>query len=135
MLGRILNDSILDDITIEAATAGLIGKLRENKAKYVKEHAAAMDEWRKLVKAELEEKVKKLESGDLEQNDLSFEAIRPIDRSAQYDKMIGFFEASVEPILKLTKQQYDCIVNDQWDWRQDAARISASNRGTMSRYR
>lgn len=41
---------------------------------------------------------------------------QPMDNTAEYDKHIGFLEMAAETELELTIEQYDCYINDEWDW-------------------
>ncbi len=50
----------------------------------------------------------------------------PVDRLADYDKYIGMLRIAQNEMLEITTHQFDCFVNDTWDWAVSAKMINSS---------
>lgn len=125
----------LNTIEIDVPRSKLIDSLKKSKEKFKEEHAKALEEWSELVGKYIDKCKALLSEGKLGQRDLYLNAHKPEDKAGEYDKIIGFFEASSDDTITITKEQYDCIENDEWDWRLQHRALLASNNTELMNYR
>lgn len=113
-------------IKLEFNTDELIKHLTDNADKHINDYNRAMIAyWAKLNKIlnELTEDAQK----EVDREDCYFLRIKkPIDKSAEYEKHINMFKSCTKDVVELTSEQYDAIVNDNWDWVQNAKLLNSS---------
>ena len=99
----------------------ILETLQANKKKYVAEFLKAQELYHKMATEALESRLHAFREG--KGKDLSFNIPKPKNHTSEYDKTIAFFEASNDESITLTKEQWDSIVNDEWDFRFEASTI------------
>ncbi len=50
----------------------------------------------------------------------------PVDNTKKYDNLIKQLEMSKDSTLELDSTQFNCIVNDEWDWAVSAKTLNSS---------
>ena len=125
-------------VETEYSIAQLISYLKTNKEKHIKEYAIAKEQY-DIETKKLREKFKKFAKKvpkDLN-DDKSFDAYvntltvinvdmrnrqAPVNAENMYDSYIRNFETSDPSIssIKLTLEQANALINDAWDWAQNA---------------
>lgn len=50
----------------------------------------------------------------------------PIDKTSDYDRVIGMLEMSVEETIDLDEKSYAQYVLDDWSWKQNVAHLNSS---------
>ncbi len=50
----------------------------------------------------------------------------PVDNTKKYENLIRQLELSQDELLELDSTQFNCIVNDEWDWAVSAKTLNSS---------
>lgn len=102
----------MNAMKVNKATLKLIlGKNRDNhRGLFLK----AQKVYRELVINELDKMLKDAKDGASIRRRINFSA--PEDHTAEYDKLIGLLDLSLEDKVDLTLGEYDAYVNDNWAW-------------------
>jgi hypothetical protein len=116
--------SALDNLTITAETAVVLGKVRENR----EAHVAIMTEARaghvKAAEAALEERLADVREGKV--FDLYFSLTRPEDHTKAYDTAIQMLSMHSGPTVNLNATQVRKLIQDDWSWKENWLRGTAA---------
>lgn len=121
----------------------LISILEENKLAHIKEYELAIERWEKEVRytldvffdemsnlandSEYDKTITKYQEkeGNFSLNHFVSDYCemkklkvlpKPLNQSNKYDKFIRQLHLSVDSVIALDEKDYDCYVEDQWDW-------------------
>lgn len=117
------------DLTIEVAVDVLLTKLRTNRDKHLKAYETAKKGWAKLLKRELETKLRVL-AGEPQSKIRPYkvnghsEALlgsivnqKPTNYLRYYDQAIEMLEFALDQTIKLDSEQYQQYIKDEWNWK------------------
>lgn len=124
------------ELTITVSVDQLIKTLRTNRAKHLKEYETAKKGYLKLLRRELETKIKVLDK--VPRNQIKPSTVRggsemdlarivnqkPTNYLAYYDQAIEMLEFALDETIKLDSSQYQQYVKDEWNW---SANFTTSN--------
>ena len=97
----------------------ILAKLKANLEKHKSEFKELVEKNNLLMFKELENVLAQSKNGTEYPDFTKFEAVRkvkPEDHTTDYLQMISILEMAVEEQLTLTAAEFDCYVNDNWDW-------------------
>lgn len=95
------------NITIKKSD--LLSKILENKNEHIKDYEQAVEAYKKEASRQLHDQLQKLEKGSL---NVKINLVTPVNRSEHYDRLIQMFTWEVEPIVVLTKTEFDEYIMD-----------------------
>lgn len=119
----------------------LIEALKKNKVLHEKEYAESIEVYYKKMETallNLHEVSFGLASSAREKKDLTYyndlqialravsSLVKPVDCKKLYDEYIKMFKDMAEPNVELTVQEYNSIVNDEWDWAINAKTVNST---------
>lgn len=107
----------------------LLVKLKANREAHKAQFEEAAEGYRVKVIDVLTERLEDARRGKLPQ--LIFNLPMPINQTAQYDRVIGMLQMTVEDVIELEEQDYQQYVLDQWGW--SAATTATNTMYTASR--
>lgn len=114
----------MQQVTVERTE--LLTKVRENRDKHKTDYDSAVETYRVEAKAALREQVKNIDKG--EPFSLTFKLPEPREFLDEYDRAIAMLEMSVDDHVKLSEDEFDNLVQDNWPWaHQFAAATSIYN--------
>jgi len=114
-----------DNLEITVNLEELISHLKINKENHINDFKKAKKIYLNRIGDFLTESNKLLMDETLPKNNYKHNLHQPIDMSKEYDKFIGMLEMAQEKELKISSYQYDCFVNDEWDWISQSKTINA----------
>lgn len=97
----------------------LLGIVRDNKKKHVKEFDEAVKDYKKAALKIAKEHVELAKTGDLD-SIVKIKAMpqRPSSYEKDYDRAIRMLELSVESVIELEEDIFNQLVLDEWSWKQ-----------------
>lgn len=102
-------------LSIHFRVSDLLDKLRANLEKHQADYELAVVGYRKAYKAELEDRLQRLEAGEL--IDPRTELKKPVEYSHKYRLTIQMLEQTTDEIIELDQDQFNQLVNDDWEWK------------------
>lgn len=112
-------------LSIHFKVSDLLDKLQANLVLHQAEYKKAIAGYRKTYAAELRDRLNRLEEGELV--DPQSELKKPVEYSGKYRLTIQMLEQTTDEIIELDQDQFNQLVNDDWEWKQHFV-------GTNSRY-
>ena len=112
--------------TVTVGRAALLDKLRVNREQHRAIFESAIDGYRNMIVAELEQRIDDLKKGKEIDRIIRLEA--PVDHTEDYDRVILMAEMNISDEIELDEDNFAQYVMDQWRWK--AAFIS--NAGTYT---
>ncbi len=112
-----------NDLTIEVDKDVLLKKLKTNRAKHLRAYDTAKTGYYKLLARELAIKQRaiagyKLKPSEKKYADLSRIANqKPTNYLAYYDQAIEMLEFGQDTTVRLSSEQYQQYVKDEWNWK------------------
>lgn len=100
----------------------LVEKIKEKKEAHIKEFKEAVEAYRVEASRQLEQQKSKLAEGSL---NIVIHLTTPVDRSAEYDKIVEMFNWEVKEEIELTQAEFNEYVHDDND-QSRAAKFSNS---------
>jgi hypothetical protein len=88
----------------------LIEKIKENRDIHIKEYDEAVIAYKKEAEVQLKRITKELKDGNLK---LKLDLVTPVNRSADYNKVIEMFEWEIADIVKLTQKEFNEYIHDE----------------------
>lgn len=109
---------------VEVETARLLGTVRANRTAHVEEFEETNERYRRAMRAWFLAQVREIESG----HDFERYSQAPVPRSYAegYDRAIGMLELHQSDTIDLGAQDYNELVKDDWNWKQEFAQTNAS---------
>ncbi len=96
----------------------LLGIVRDNKKKHVKEFDEAVKDYKKAAVKVAKEHVELAKTGDLDQiAKIKAMPQRPTSYEKDYDRAIRMLELSVEDTIELEEDIFNQLVLDEWTWK------------------
>jgi hypothetical protein len=105
----------------------LLDKVKANREAHRGLFLKAQEGFKKAVLEALEKSLDDARSGKKFNNFWSLP--EPIDQTSDYDRVIAMLEMSVDDIIVLTSQEFDCYVMDNWTWKQNVTVRNSSYLG------
>jgi hypothetical protein len=102
----------MQEVTVNKSE--LISELKKNKAQHEKDLKLAFVGYKEVVIEKLEKKIKAIKAGKLIQQ-VYFDI--PENHTKDYDRAIRMCEMSVDLKIKLTQQDFNKYVMDEWGWK------------------
>ncbi len=102
----------------------LIDALKKNRDAHVVDYERARAVFLVDVKKKLKSLLKKANTGEVTTYNVGLSP--PVLRKDKYDQIIGQLEMSQETELKIDTKDYNCIVNDDWDWVASAKMLNST---------
>jgi hypothetical protein len=104
----------------------LLGIVRENKKKHIKEYDEAVKDYKKAAIKVAKEHVDLAKTGELDQiAKIRAMPQRPASYEKEYDRAIRMLELSVEDTIDLESDVFNQLVLDEWHWKQAFTATSA----------
>lgn len=104
----------------------LLGIVRDNKKKHVKEFDESVKDYKKAAVKVAKEHVDLAKSGDLDQiARIKAMPARPTSYEKDYDRAIRMLELSVESTIELEEDIFNQLVLDEWHWKHQFVASSA----------
>jgi hypothetical protein len=98
------------ELVIKVSKADLIERLKKNREAHIAEYKDAIVVFREKTKAKLEEALKTV---DTTVKTVMVHLSAPKAREDWYDEVIEMFGLHTDPIIEITKRQYDEYWNDK----------------------
>jgi hypothetical protein len=96
----------------------LLGIVRDNKKKHVKEFDEAVKDYKKAALKVAKEHVEFAKTGDLEQiAKIKAMPQKPTSYEKDYERAIRMLELSVESVIELEEDIFNQLVLDEWTWK------------------
>lgn len=102
----------------------LLEKLRQNRNEHRRLFEDALDGWHKEVLAELQRMMKRAKADKHYQPRWCLPV--PQDHTQEYDHIIALLEASLDTEFELSSLEFAQFVQDDWGWKADFLRSTAS---------
>jgi hypothetical protein len=119
---------ILNEMKIHANKDEILKALRANRETHKKIVVEARKGYVAKAREALKSRLDALESGKIVS--LAFRLSPPQDHTNVYDTAIRMLELSVQPTIELTSTQVQCLIQDDWDWKQGFLGSNAMYSGT-----
>jgi hypothetical protein len=104
--------------SVKVNKAELLGIVRENKKKHVKEFEESVKDYKKAAIKIAKEHVELAKTGDLEQiAKIKAMPQKPTSYEKEYDRAIRMLELSVEEELDIESDVFNQLVLDEWAWK------------------
>lgn len=107
----------------------LIGFLKTNRQKHAEDYEEAVGAYFRKLKETLATFQAQAGANKFRKDNYHLTLVRPEDRTEDYDRIIGMLEMAEGEDIEIDTEQYDCIVNDQWDWARRAYLSNATYKG------
>jgi hypothetical protein len=102
-------------LTLEYEVAFILGKLKENREKHIKEYAEAKEIYMKALAIKLEEALALVKDGkDIH---LTINLEKPVNHEKDYDKTISMLSQSCNKTIQLGSDQFTKFIEDDWEWK------------------
>jgi hypothetical protein len=105
----------------------LLTILRENRARHSETFQKALDAYYNEMLRLLEQKIADVRAGRKVSHVITLPT--PEEHIADYDRVIGMLEMSLDEEVELDEHQYDEYVNDEWGWRRSFTANTSSYLG------
>lgn len=102
------------NMTVAVSRTELLEKLRTNLAQHQQIVMEAREGYLKKAKQALQERISTLEKGKVVS--LNFSLQEPADHSKDYKTAISMLEFAQGETVELQTQDFQRLVNDEWDW-------------------
>jgi len=103
--------------TVKVEKLKLIEAIKANKENHVKEFKEAVEAYRNEANRQLLKLKGRLDEGAL---DIQLKLTTPINREAEYDKIVEMFNWEVDSIIELTQSEFNEYVHDDNDQARNA---------------
>lgn len=113
------------NIEITVKVADLIAALKANREKHIVEYQDASAAYLEQVRECLEEFRRSAEAGVIRPDNYAMRLNPPVNATQNYDQYIRMFEMSQDETIKIAVNEYSTIVEDAWDWAQNAKVVNA----------
>jgi len=118
----------MNDVTVEKAELlVIIGKNRD-------EHRAIFEEavegYRKVILAELEQRVEDVKDGKAISHMIHLQA--PVDHTDDYSRVIRMLEMHIEDTVAMPESDFSAYVMDDWQWMRDFLSNASSYGSVMA---
>lgn len=116
------------DMEIEVSVADLLEKLHTNRAKHLAEYEKAKVGYEKLLRRELETKLRVLDNRakgissvktkgvTAEKNMTMIVNQKPTNYLGSYDQVIGMLEFTLDVTIRIDARQYEQYIKNEWSW-------------------
>jgi len=105
-------------MTTKVSAGALLSQLRTNLEKHEKDHAEALEGWKRKMRVRLDEIVLQLDDEDFNLHKLG-ELRRPETHKSDYEQAIAMLELrNSEDEIELGWDQFRQFWQDDWDWKQ-----------------
>jgi hypothetical protein len=95
----------------------LLEILRENRASHMAEFEKAVEGYRKLREAQLEEQLADIRAGRIREK---WQALPvPFNQQKDYDRVIRLIELDISDVVTLNEAEVAQYVMDDWHWKQN----------------
>ena len=116
--------NVMRDVKINKAE--LLGIVRANKEKHIKEFNEAVEDYKKAAVKISIENLKLAETTDLDQiARIRSLPSKPVSYEDSYTRAIRMLELSVEEVIEIEEHVFNQLVLDEWQWKQNFAVTSA----------
>lgn len=102
----------------------LMDRLIENSIIHEREYNKALADYRKAATIELNNLLAKLENGEKISKYLKTEP--PTCHLADYSRARQMLEWSLDNEVELTEKEFECFINDNWDWKEHFRAVNSS---------
>jgi hypothetical protein len=101
----------------------LIATISGNRERHIRAHDKAVKGWRsKQIETVQRASVKAMRNARAgRQVSLVVSLPKPSSYVKQYDRVLGMLRMDTSPTIKLTAQDYDRFVKDEWEWSNEFA--------------
>lgn len=121
------------ELKIKVKITALIGHLERNKMAHVKGYKSALKIYFKKLSKELAKMATDADASKMRKDDYRLAFERPQNKSKDYDRYIKMLTMSVEPVVEISSTEYNCFVNDEWEWVFHAKTINTFYNSSRSR--
>ena len=112
------------DLKIHVKVAELLKHLEKNKAAHIKSYESALKVYFKKLNTELAKMTKDAAACKMRKDNYLIHLASPQNKSKEYDRYIKMLKMSVEELVEISTTEYDCFVNDDWEWIVSAKTIN-----------
>lgn len=112
------------DIKIHVKVSRLLGHLERNKAAHIKSYNSALKVYFKMMAKELAKMSKDVAASKKRKDDYVIHLALPQNKSKEYDRYIKMLTMAVDELIEISTTEYNCFVNDEWEWVHHAKSIS-----------
>lgn len=101
----------------------LLGKVEANRTKHVEEFRTAISSWQLAAATEAELLLEKIRDLEPDECTKEFPALflscsdRPVCHVRDYDRAIAMLRMHEAPLIEISAEEFDQLVNDEWDWK------------------
>jgi len=117
-------------MTTKVKKAELLATLKKNRDQHQKIFEEALAGYKKEMEATLEHALEVIRAGKRIVHRIHLPV--PTNETASYDTAIKMLEMGTEEVVELSAQDFACLVEDKWEWR-DAFLTSNSNYSETAR--
>lgn len=112
------------DIKIQVKVSELLKHLERNKTAHVKSYESALKIYFKMLVKELVKMSKDATASKKRKDDYGIHLALPQNKSKEYDRYIKMLKMAVGELIEISTTEYNCFVNDEWEWVHHAKTIS-----------
>jgi hypothetical protein len=110
---------------IRVSKEELLSIVNENRDKHVKEYLESIKAYRVKAADLLTLELQKIVSGEKFQ--INFDLIKPESHEKEYELTIKMLNMSVDDIVEIEQNEFNELVNDEWNWKGFFKRSYMSN--------
>ncbi len=103
--------------TVKVNKLEFIERVTVNRDAHRRIFKRALKGYERRLLSELEQRIDDVSAG--RQIDRYIGLPEPADHTADYDRILGMAEMSVDDVIELDANDFARFVMDQWDWKQD----------------
>lgn len=100
---------------IRVSKQELLTIVKENREKHKKEYLEAIKAYRVKAADLLNQELEKIINGDKFQ--IRFDLVKPDSHEKEYDLAIKMLEMSVDDVIEISEQEFNELINDEWNWK------------------
>lgn len=93
----------------------LLEKIKENRKEHRKIFLEALDGYKTKIVELLEQNLEEAKNG--KNFDICINLSKPMDRTKDYNRIIGMLELCEEEEITLTEHEFAKYIMDEWDWK------------------
>jgi hypothetical protein len=113
--------------TVRVNKSELLEILRENRKKHTVEYKESIKAYRVKAADLLKKELEKIVNG--KKFEIRFDLTKPLSHEKDYDLIIKMVEMSVDTIIELEQNEFNQLVNDEWNWKSGFMSSIYSNSG------
>lgn len=100
---------------IRVSKQELLTIVKQNREKHKAEYLESIKAYRVKAADLLNQELEKIVNGEKFQ--IRFDLVKPESHEKEYDLAIKMLEMSVDNVIEISEQEFNELINDEWNWK------------------